>query len=609
MGSRTRGAGSRPELGPVSPLALGLAFAILAPSQASAQQAPPTGQVAPTREEVERPVTQPPVQARPQLSVEGGIERAPCTLADPAYRDLKFTVNAVAFEDLQGLAPEALRPAYADYVGTTQPVSVICEIRDRAATILRDAGYIAAVEVPEQRIADGTIRFQVLMAKLVAIRVRGDAGNSERAIARYLERLTDGQVFNRFAAERYLLLAGDLPGYQIRLSLRSAEAARGEVIGEVAVQRTPGRLDFTVQNFGSRDLGRFGGLLRGELYGLTGLGDRTTIAVFSTPDLEEQQTVQFGHEFRVGGEGLTLSGLLTYAWADPDLGDRAINIQARTLLATAEASFPFLRRQAQSIRGAIGFDYINQYVRFNNIPLSRDRLRVGFARVDMDASDPASLGRLRGYSAREPRWRAAGSLQLRQGFDILDASSDCGLAFAACAAPGAVPISRLEGDPTGLLVRFQGYGEYRPVPNIAFSLGMRAQQSHDPLLSFEEFSAGNYTAGRGYDPGTLLGDRGIGFQAELRLGSLAPETPRDTAIQAFAFFDYAKVWNEDLGNRFDVRQDLSSVGVGLRALFGDKAQLEVALAVPLERAGLLSERPDARLLVSLTTKLWPWSSR
>ena len=42
------------------------------------------------------------------------------------------------------------------FVGQEQPVAMICEIRDRAATILREAGYIAAVEVPEQRIADGT---------------------------------------------------------------------------------------------------------------------------------------------------------------------------------------------------------------------------------------------------------------------------------------------------------------------------------------------------------------------------------------------------------------------------------------------------------------------
>jgi hemolysin activation/secretion protein len=46
---------------------------------------------------------------------------------------------------------------------------VICEIRDRAATILRNAGYVAAVEVPEQRIADGNVRFQVLMARLTGI--------------------------------------------------------------------------------------------------------------------------------------------------------------------------------------------------------------------------------------------------------------------------------------------------------------------------------------------------------------------------------------------------------------------------------------------------------
>ncbi|MCQ8140427.1 POTRA domain-containing protein, partial [Vibrio parahaemolyticus] len=83
-----------------------------------------------------------------------------------------------------------LRPAYAEFVGQEQPLSVICQIRDRAAAILRQAGYIAAVEVPEQRIDNGVVRFRVLMAKLVALRVRGDAGRNERLIADYLEPLT-----------------------------------------------------------------------------------------------------------------------------------------------------------------------------------------------------------------------------------------------------------------------------------------------------------------------------------------------------------------------------------------------------------------------------------
>ena len=43
-------------------------------------------------------------------------------------------------------------------------------------------------------------------------------------------------------------------------------------------------------------------MLLGEVYDLTGLGDRTTFAMFSTLDFAEQQTVQIGHDFRVGSE-------------------------------------------------------------------------------------------------------------------------------------------------------------------------------------------------------------------------------------------------------------------------------------------------------------------
>ena len=203
-------------------------------------------------------------------------------------------------------------------VGREQPVSVICDIRDRAATELRRAGYIASVEVPEQRIADGTVRFRVLMAKLVQVRVRGNATGAERTIAGYLNRLTGQQVFNRFEAERYLLLASDIPGYQVRLTLRPAGAVPGEVIGDVAVLRTAAYVDANIQNYGSHELGRWGGLLRGQVYGLTGLGDRTTLGVFTTSDFEEQQTLTFGHDFRLGSEGLAVAGnvsrvLLRYA--------------------------------------------------------------------------------------------------------------------------------------------------------------------------------------------------------------------------------------------------------------------------------------------------------
>lgn len=583
------------------------AFALLTvcPAALLAQAGQPAPVQPPTREEIER--TAPPTELRrtPRLTVEGGIERAPCALAGEQYRDIRFTVRDVQFADLEGLPAAALRPAFAEYVGTEQPVAVICEIRDRAATILRNAGYVAAVEVPEQRIADGNVRFQVLMAKLVGIRVRGDAGRAERTIAGYLERLTDSQVFNRFEAERYLLLAGDIPGYDVRLSLRSAEAGRGEVIGEVAVLRTPAEVDFNLQNFGSRDLGRFGGLLRGQFYGLTGLGDRTSLAFFSTADFDEQQTLQIGHDFRLGGEGLTFSGAFTYAWAEPGIDDPNLRVTARTLIGTAEASFPFLRTQARTARGALGFDLINQRVRLNGLPISRDRLRVAYLRLEGSATDPQSLLGGLGYSAAEPRWRLNGTVQARKGLDVFGASEPCGPDFTRCTALGAVPLSRLEGDPTATVLRGEMFGEYRPVPAIAFALGLRAQVSSDPLLSFEEFSGGNYTVGRGYDPGSLLGDNGLGMQFETRFGSILPTSADRPSIQPYIFFDAARISNKDRLTA-DENNRLASAGAGLRGIYR-AATLDVALAVPLRRAGLQTERPDPRLLVSLTTRLFPWS--
>ncbi|HVQ07432.1 MAG TPA: ShlB/FhaC/HecB family hemolysin secretion/activation protein [Allosphingosinicella sp.] len=604
MGERLPNGPARP--GALRALRIGLtASAALAAPPAFAQL-PPGQPIAPTREEVDRPP--PPRDAPPpaRLTVEGDVEHAPCALDRPDYANVRFTLRDVAFDNLRGLGAEQLRPAYARFVGREIGVATICEIRDRAATILREAGYIAAVEVPEQRIADGNVRFTVLMAKLVGIRVRGDAGRSERTIARYLGKLTEREVFNRYEAERYLLLVGDLPGFDVRLALRSAGAARGEVIGEVSVMRRPALVDLTIQNLGSRELGRLGALLRAQLYGLTGLGDRTTIGFYSTADTHEQQTLQLGHDFRIGGEGLAIGAQLTYAWARPDLNLPGVDIKSRTLFATLEASYPFIRRQTRTLRGAIGLDVIEQDIDFNTLPLNRDRLRVAFARLSFDALG-LSPDNPR-YTPAEPLWRLGFTAEARHGLDIAGASPGCGPGLARCLVPSAVPPTRLEGDPTATLFRGTVYGEYRPIPRLTFAVDLRGQYSADPLFSFEEYSAGNYTVGRGYDPGAMLGDSGIGFQAEIRYGSAFPRRPDRFAAEPYVFYDHAWAWNRDLLFATG-RQSLSSVGAGLRAAYGDRFRIDVLVAEPLDRLAFQSRRGDTRFLVSLTARLWPWKSR
>jgi len=559
----------------------------------------------PTREEIERAPIAPRVPSNRRLTIDGDVERAPCPLADAAYKDITVDLREVRFSGLGTISPEMLRESWSSYAGQKVPLSTVCEIRDRAATILRQAGYLAAVQVPPQRIEGGVVNFDVLLAKLIGFQVRGDAGRSEGIIGRYLKALQDQPFFNIRFAERYLLLARDLPGYDIRLTLRPAGTNPGEVIGEVQVVRTPVEIDFAVQNYGSQEVGRGGGILQARFNGIFGMGDRTTFGVFSTHDFREQQVLQVSEEIRVGGEGLTLGADFSYAWTRPTLG-AGILLNSETLVATLRATYPVIRRQTFNLNVSGGLDIVNQSSSFNGIPFTRDRLRVPYLKLDYQAFDPKSVVSTTGYSIAEPRWRVGTSLEVRQGLDALGASPDCRAAPAACVAGGATPPSRLTADPSGFVVRAGASFEFRPISIFGFSLSPRAQYSPSTLLSYEQFSAGNYTIGRGFDPGTLIGDSGIGMRGEAFVGSLIPSSRKGFAFQGYAFIDAVWVWNRDPLPGTSDPQKLQSAGGGVRVAFGDRFLFDAGVAVPFAAAGLQTARGDTRVLVSLTTRLFPF---
>lgn len=558
---------------------------------------------APTREELTRPQLAPP-QPKSTLNVVGGVERSPCPLANPEFNDVRVTITNVEFNNLKGATPEEMRATWADFAGTEHPVSVICEIRDRAGTYLRSKGFLAAVQVPTQRIQDGRVRLELLYARVTTIRARGETGGAEAKLAGYLHKLTEDEVFDRNRAERYLLLARDLPGYNVQLVLKPAGTGPGELVGEVSVIRRPYSVDAMVQNLASQETGRWGGQLRAQAFGLTGLGDSTYVSIYSTSDFEEQQIFQAGHSFRPGNEGMTVNAQFTYAWTKPsiliDEGDPPL--KARTLFATLGLAYPLVRTQAKNLSIGAGFDLVNQKTDFF-IPLSRDRLRVVWARADFDAIDLRS---------RRPKWRAAGTLELRRGLNIFDSSDSC--PEGGCPG-GATPQGRIDADPTATVLRFNGTVEYALFDQLAVAVSPRAQYSPDKLLSFEQFTVGNYTVGRGYDPSIITGDSGAGVSVELRGPKITPFSRTELQVQPYLFGDAAWAWTYDdplegvPGAHFDDPRHVRSVGGGLRSLFSDRAALDLSLAVPLSRVGSFEDhdRPDPRVLLTLTTRLLPWS--
>ena len=167
------------------------------------------------------------------------------------------------------------------------------------------------------------------------------------------------------------------------------------------------------------------------------------------------------------------------------------------------------------------------------------------------------------------------------------------------------PPSRVDGEATAALIRATASGELALGKSFASRLSPSAQYSFDPVLSFEEYTAGNYTVGRGYDPATLSGDSGVGIAAELRGPRFGPTKQSKLLLQPYVFADAAWLWNKNFG---DDPEHLLSVGGGVRADLTDRLHLDAAVAVPTEKAGLFNRRGDPRFLLTLTSRLLPWRS-
>lgn len=554
------------------------------PSVAVAQAPPPSVQQAvPTRDQIVPPsVTTSPAPSRVRVDSDNAIASAPCPLETS---DVAVSIGSVKFSG-PGSAP--LAPVLASLLAGiavpsgSQPVKIVCRIRDEANAALRAAGYVASVQIPPQRIEDGTLTLQVVTAKIVEVRIRGDAGPYQATLAARIAQLKALDPLNERDAERILLLTGDIPGLDVLLALRPAGAGPGEVIGELTVVTSRFSLLGNIQNYGSRQLGRETAYARAAVYGLTGASE-TYFAGSTTLDFSEQQVVQAGHVQALGNNGATIAGSFIYAWSKPDIG--ALDLRSRSLIASLEVEAPVLRSLTRNVSLTAGFELIEQRTRTPN-PLNRDKLRVLFLRAEGQARQPRADG--------SDLFRVGARLELRKGLDIFNASTRGGIS-----ADGFTP-SRFEGDPKATVVKGDVDAVIGVGPIFSLYAAARGQWANRPLLNFEEFSLGNLTIGRGYDPGANSADRAVALRGEVRAKVVENRTAR---VELYGFYDSVWIYNRDTNAIEDGRR-LGSYGGGVRGALPGRAQLDVTYARPTDLALLIpgARRATDRLLLSLTVQ-------
>jgi hemolysin activation/secretion protein len=500
-------------------------------------------------------------------------EPGPCPLRDS---DLTFQLKSVTFTGAMGVAAKSLERTYEGQVGKTIPVSSICDIRDRAAAVLFSHGILARVEIPAQKIAEGQVQLDVIEAHIASVSFHGDAGEAQAKVEAYLEHLRGLTPFNLNTAQRYLLLAADVPGVQISAAIRPSAQGRGAVDLDVTVNRKILSVAANVQNFGSKNLGPWAALARVDLKGLTPYGDQTAVVVYSTLDFHEQQVIQVIEDMRPTDTGLIVHGSLSYAWSRPEGALKPLGLQSKSLDLELAGNYPIIRRRRSNLNAIAGLAIVNQNTDFKSGgTLIDDKLRIVYGRLD---------GSLRSTLFGRVPVEAELGVELRKGLNFLGASKK-----------GDIALSSAVGDPGALVYRADGHLGVGLTRWVQAYLGYQAQWTNQSLLTYEQVAVGNLTIGRGYDPSSVSADRGVAGAFEARV--IPIKLPAGFSVQPYGFYDLAFVEFADRAESSTVR----SAGGGMRLAAPHGIDLDLFYAVPFDRPTLSApSKPPPRLMISLT---------
>lgn len=520
-------------------------------------------------------VPTPPAQTPAPLPVPSAPAPPPIA-ATPEDTAARFVLKGASFEGASAVAASALRPAWSPYVDKPVSLADLRAIGHAAEGIYARAGFpFIAVLLKVQQVEDGVVHYDVVEGRISGVTALGADPVARRQATAMLEPLVNEVPLSLAEVETAYELARKVPGLSISGALRRSETAGGMDL-VVDAQRQSWRAYVNVNDLYADAVGPWGVLLGLDYNGPSEYGDSTSLEAYTSIPVGRQVLFHASRSQGLDSNGLTATVSALLGTADPKGSsaplELATNIQALRL----EASQPLWERPNSNVVLTAAFDASNQRTQvFRNEELSDDQLRI---------FSLGMAGELTG-----PPGRLAASAEVRQGVNFLGAST-----------PGEADLSRVGGDPQALVFHFGLEGETPSRFLVQLAFRIDAQQSADALTAPDQYSVGNLTIGRGYQPGEILGDSALGESFEFRFGPIAIQS--HLTAQPFAFVDAVRLWNNDIAT---FRQGVfSSVGGGVRFQIAGKFNLELTYAVPqdnLPTPGL--PRPSPMVLVNLTIGL------
>ncbi len=512
----------------------------------------------------------PPEEVRPKVKLDLEVPEG-----GKAFRkeleQIKIQLNKVDIQGITIYPEEEIKALYQDMLGKEISLADVYDLEENITQKYRRDGYVLSrALIPEQRIQKGVVKVFVVEGFINQVKIEGEESIQPRIMA-FLDKIIGRKPLKIQDLERYLLLVNDMAGVRTQNIIRPAEDTPGASELVVIPERKKLGAFLTYDNYGSNYIGPDRLIAGVSLNSLLNYGERfTLIGLVANPE-SEMTYLQGQANIPIGAEGLMLNLSIAEGPSEPDDELKELETESWTYSKSVSLSYPLIRSRNTNLIIEGGYEHMKYIVHVLDQSFTEDRAPKFYVKGTLDFVD--------GFAGANTI-----SLRVNQGLDWSATQEDDPYSSRPEAAPKFTTFS-------GELQRIQYLDNL--LPGLSLMGKVLWQFSDEPLLASEEFGIGGRTVGRGFDEAELLGDKGVGFSAELQY--LTP-TYKDFYAQFYGFFDAGKVWNHDIvyENTDNEKPDLESAGVGIRVFWKENVTLHFEVAKPLSRVPLQEDDRDPR---------------
>ncbi len=412
--------------------------------------------------------------------------------------------------------PPAALKLIANYKGKSVDLQSLQMLARELENTYREAGWVLnQVVLPPQTIDPkiGEIHFQVIDGHISQIELTGSSAAGARTqLQRYLDQISAMKPFNFKRAERYLLLANDIPGLQLKGTLRADPSQSGASILVVSVERQWFQGLVNINNRSTQYIGPNQVLVQGQVNDLVAADDLQLAFATIAPNSHEMAYFNANYTLQLGQRGTQWNAALTDTTTYPGGSFAPLGLKGELQQYQIGVSQPVLRSLAQNIWLLANAYHTDNQSNYSTGPAFHDRITGVQAGVNYQG---LALG-------------GGNNIQLM--------------------ATQGIPLNGVTATYPSRTGAVQNFSKFTALASHVHYLTQKTsvvlagngQMSAQSLPVSEQIGYGGSLFGLAYQPSDITGDQGLMGSAALRYD--LPTFWHFQLLQPFVAYDIGQVW-------------------------------------------------------------------